>query len=184
MRFDLAFLRSSLIDHPLRTAEPLSARTQALNLQLTLLIERLSTLLSTPPAASQAPSSTEADPWSSRAAFINWAATGKVDALPAAGTTAGTREGEDGILGQMQEAMRTTGGQGEAAVSSWSGPVLSRRALTSLNKFCVRACWRNCSETRGREGSGRESLGARGFVVISYCHELWSTRDLEGRIGT
>ncbi|ORY87487.1 Mis12 protein-domain-containing protein [Leucosporidium creatinivorum] len=96
-------------------ADPLSSRTQGLVLQLTLLQERLATLLETPSPPTQGPPPTEAEPWTSRAAFVNWAASAKVDALPAVPRESGSgTASEDVVITQLQENMERTGKQEDA----------------------------------------------------------------------
>ena len=101
------------------TSDPLSSRTQGLVSQLSLLQERLATLLATPAPPARRATTDLADPWAaSRASFVNWAAASKVDALPAAArdpTAAGT---EDAVIKQMAETMYATGRDDDAQVSS------------------------------------------------------------------
>lgn len=101
------------------TADPLSSRTQGLVSQLSLLQERLATLLATPPPPAHRATTDQADPWaSSRASFVNWAAASKVDALPAGARDPTAVVTEDAVIKQMTETMDATGRDDDAQVSS------------------------------------------------------------------
>ena len=56
------------------------------------------------------------EPWTSRSAFINWAASTKVNALPAAPREAAGKGSEDAVITQLQETMSKTGKQEDATV--------------------------------------------------------------------
>lgn len=110
----------SAADHLLNAAEPLSARAQGLLPQLRLLQERLVKLSDTAAPPTQGPAPTEGDPWTTRSAFVNWAATSKINSLPAAPTPGQTGASEDAAISQIHDKMGKTGKQEDAAVSQQS----------------------------------------------------------------
>lgn len=159
-------------------SDPLSSRTQGLVLQLTLLQERLATLLETPSPPTQGPPPTEAEPWTSRAAFVNWAASAKVDALPAVLRESGSgTASEDVVITQLQENMERTGKQEDATVSVERACRLSMEAPLT---FCTlhRAYWtrfegssvsRDVLEVAMGKEDRRESSFAGHVVIYHFC---------------
>lgn len=148
------------------STDPLSSRTQALNLQLSLLQGQLNGLLEIPAPPTQGAPPTETEPWSSRSAFINWAASAKVDALPAAPREAGGRATEDAVITQLQETMGKTGRQEDATVSGDSQLVSGCCAdLLSPAESIGNAL--DGLEERDEEGEG---FGAE--LLRSCCHIL------------
>lgn len=134
VRHSLDPLRPLSLTLLLLTSDPLSSRTQGLVLQLNLLQERLATLLETPSPPTQGPPPTEAEPWTSRAAFVNWAASAKVDALPAVPRESGSgTASEDVVITQLQESMERTGKQEDATVSAMR-PRGLRRSRADLSR--------------------------------------------------
>lgn len=115
---------SSVLTVVPRTPDPLSSRVQGLVPQIGLLQERLATLAETPaPSSVQTSAPSAEQPWASRAAFVNWASTAKVDALPPGdhtvkGSSGQNESSNDAIISKLHDKMQTTGKQEDAAVSS------------------------------------------------------------------
>jgi hypothetical protein len=161
------------------STDPLSSRTQGLVLQLKLLQERLATLLETPSPPTQGPPPTEAEPWTSRAAFVNWAASAKVDSLPAVPRESGSgTASEDVVITQLQENMEKTGKQEDATVSAQRA---YRAVMKGALTLCAlqRAYWTPSEGSlcftdvlerlrRGRE-ERRESSFAGHVVIYQFC---------------